>query len=96
MRRIKRFLLRQTDNPRRNLNWVLSGAILFFIGLGLIFYAEKNVPSSLQQELTALAGLACLSIGGILAASGYICLSILRIFRFIDDDSDSKRPPSGH
>ncbi|MEH6472799.1 MAG: hypothetical protein V7752_16285, partial [Halopseudomonas sp.] len=60
------------------------------------YYAEKLLPSSLHQELTAVAGLACLSIGGILAASGYISLSILRIFRFIHDDSNSKRPPPGH
>ncbi|MEH6825484.1 MAG: hypothetical protein V7629_16415 [Motiliproteus sp.] len=90
MQRLKALLLRQTDDPRRNLNWVLGGAVLFFIGLGLIFYAEKQLPSSVQQELTAIVGLVCLSSGGILAASGYISLSILRIFRFIDDDSDPK------
>lgn len=90
MLRLKAFLLRQADNPRRSLNWVLGGAVLFFIGLGLIFYAEKQLPSSLHQELTAIVGLVCLSSGGILAASGYISLSILRIFRFINDESDPK------
>lgn len=94
--RIKAFLLRQTDNPRRNLNWVISGAVLFFLGLGLVFYAEKQLPSSLAQELTALVGLACLSIGAILAGCGYISLSLLRIFRFINDESDPKRSPPRH
>ncbi|MFT6916343.1 MAG: hypothetical protein ACJAWL_002677 [Motiliproteus sp.] len=90
MQRLKAFLLRQTDNPRRSLNWVLTGALLFFIGLGLIFYAEKQLSSSLHQELTAVLGLVCMSFGGILAASGYISLSILRIFRFINDESNPK------
>ncbi|MEH6648575.1 MAG: hypothetical protein V7707_00960 [Motiliproteus sp.] len=94
--RIKAFLLRQTDDPRRNLNWVISGAVLFFLGLGLVFYAEKQLPSSLAQELTALVGLACLSIGAILTACGYISLSLLRIFRFINDESDPKRSPPRH
>lgn len=86
--RIKAMLLRQTDNPRRNLNWVISGAILFFCGMGLVFYAEKQLSSSVAQELIALVGLACLLIGAILAASGYISLSLLRIFRFIYHESD--------
>ncbi|MFT5722504.1 MAG: putative membrane protein [Motiliproteus sp.] len=90
MQRLKAFLLRQSNDPRRNLNWVLVGALLFFIGLGLIFYAEKQLFSSLHQELTAVLGLLSMSFGGILAASGYISLSILRIFRFINDESDPK------
>ena len=94
--RFSAFLRRQTDNPRRNLNRVVSGAMLFFAGLGLIYYAEKQLSSSLGQELTALIGLACLVIGGILTASGYISLSLLRIFRFIYDESDPRRPPPGH
>ena len=89
---LKDFLLRQADQQRRNLNWVLGGATLFFIGLALVYYAEQQLPSSTAQELTALAGLLCLLIGGILAACGYISLSILRIFRFIQDD-DERTPP---
>ncbi len=94
--RLKALLFRQTDNPQRNLNRVISGSVLFFTGLGLVFYAEKQLSSSMAQELIALVGLACLSIGAILAASGYISLSLLRIFRFIYDESDTKRPPPRH
>ena len=94
--RAKAFLLRQADDPRRNLNRVISGALLFFIGLGLIFYAEKQLSSSMAQELIAVVGLVCLSIGAILAASGYISLSLLRIFRFIYHESDDQRPPPRH
>ncbi|RDE18116.1 hypothetical protein DV711_18545 [Motiliproteus coralliicola] len=82
------WLTRQTENPRRNLNRVLAGATLFFAGLGLIYYAEKALPSSLTQEITALVGLACLAGGGILAAIGYLSLSLLRIIRFISNDPD--------
>jgi hypothetical protein len=96
MPHLKAFLLRQADNPRRNLNWVMGGAILFFIGLGLIVYAEKQISSSLQQEFIAVVGLVCLSSGGILAAIGYISLSILRIFRFINDESNPNGPPPRH
>ncbi|OMH39203.1 hypothetical protein BGP75_04990 [Motiliproteus sp. MSK22-1] len=68
------------------MNILLSGASLFFLGIGLIFYSEHFLNSSLLQEISALIGLLFSAAGGILAAVGYICLSILRIFKFINDD----------
>lgn len=87
-KRFQQWLAHQTDDPRRNLNRVLAGATVFFIGLALIYYAEKALPSSLAQEITALGGLACLVGGGILAAIGYLSLSLLRIIRFLSNDPD--------
>jgi drug/metabolite transporter (DMT)-like permease len=88
MRSLKQHLLDQADNPRRNLNRVLSGAAVFFLGLALIYLANHDFTPSLEQELVALMGLVLTVIGGILAAVGYISLSILRIFKIIDDDHD--------
>lgn len=83
---LKSWLLEQAEQPRRNLRLVLSGALLFFAGLVLVYYAESYLSSSIKQELTALVGLLCMSGGAILAAIGYLSLSILRILRFIDND----------
>ncbi len=86
MNRLKQFLLKQAGKERQNLNLMLSGASLFFPGMALIYYSEHFVSNSLTGELTALAGLMFAGAGAILAALGYISLSILRIFKFFNDD----------
>ncbi len=88
LKRLKRRLLEQAGKERQNLSLLLFGASLFFSGIGLIYYSEHYVGSSLTQELMALAGLLLALIGGILAAVGYLSLSLLRIFKFINDDKE--------
>ena len=83
---LKKRLIEQAGKERQNLNILLSGASLFFFGMGLIYYSEHYLSSSLIQEISALIGLLFSFIGGILGAIGYICLSILRIFKIINDD----------
>ncbi len=61
------------------------GCTLGFGGLLLIWAAERLLPSSAAQELIALCGLFLLGGGGILVASGYISLSIVRLIRFLYD-----------
>jgi len=39
-----------------------------------------------QRELLALCGLILAGAGSILAAFGYLCLSLLRLYRFLNDD----------
>ncbi|MCW8885872.1 MAG: hypothetical protein OQK12_11555 [Motiliproteus sp.] len=85
---LKKRLLEQAGKERQNLTLLLTGASIFFLGIGLVFYSEHFFFSSLKQELTALAGLAFATIGAILAATGYISLSVLRIFKIINDDKD--------
>ncbi|WP_207062349.1 hypothetical protein [Motiliproteus sp. SC1-56] len=87
MGQLKRWLLAQAGQHRRNLNLVLYGAATCFAGLGLVYFSEHHLSPSLEQELTALAGLLLTATGVIVAALGYVALSILRIFKFIDDDN---------
>ena len=56
------------------------GAAIFFVGAGIIIYANNIIEASLQQEIIALAGTATAAIGIIIAATGYIALSVLRFF----------------
>ncbi len=86
MKRLKQLLIEQAGKERQNLTLLLIGASIFFLGIGIIYYAEHYFSSSLKQELCALAGLLFSIIGAILAATGYLSLSILRIFKFINDD----------
>jgi hypothetical protein len=64
------------------------GFALFTLGLLLVGAAQYGLTNGLVAELLALAGLLLLGSGIILAAVGYISLSVLRIIRFLDDDSD--------
>lgn len=61
------------------------GCALGFGGLLLIWGADKLLPSSAAQELIALGGLLLIGGGGILVASGYFSLSIVRLIRFLHD-----------
>ncbi len=83
---LKRWLITRADNHRRNLELLLTGAGVFFLGVGLIVWANQSLPSSVQQELVALGGLLCMTGGGLTALLGYLSLSLLRLFKFFNDD----------
>ncbi|GGO86809.1 hypothetical protein GCM10011348_38560 [Marinobacterium nitratireducens] len=83
---LKRWLLRRADSPRQNLNLLLGGFTLFSAGAAVLLLAEYLIGDSWQRELLALGGLILAGAGSILAAVGYLCLSLLRLFRFFNDD----------
>lgn len=83
---LKRWLIHRADNYRQNLIFLIIGFCTFFLGLLLIAGSEFLLKSSLLQEVLALTGLFLAGAGIILAAFGYICLSVLRLFRFLSDD----------
>lgn len=90
-RATKRRLIKQADNYQQNLILLISGFGLCMLGILLITIAEFLFGQSLQQELVALLGMALVAIGVLLALTGYISLSILRVFRFlISDEKKSK------
>jgi len=93
MNRIKQWLRRQAQNPRRNLHLLLSGAGLFFSGVGGISIAQHGLPPGLKAELLALVGLILAIAGSILALIGYLSLSVLRIWHILDDDDEQHRDP---
>ena len=49
------------DDQRQVLKIYGFGAVLFFVGIGFILYADRVIPASMQQEIIVLLGLA---IGG--------------------------------
>lgn len=84
--RLKVWLLKRAANPRANLLLLIIGAGIFFIGAATIVWADHNMPVSLKQELVGLAGMVMVVGGGVTALTGYIGLSILRLFKFFNDD----------
>jgi hypothetical protein len=93
MSQLKHWLRQRAQNPRGNLRLLLSGAGLFFSGVGGISFAQHALPPGLKAELMALAGLILLIAGSILALIGYLSLSVLRIWHILDDDDEQHRDP---
>lgn len=77
--RVRQWLVERAGKDRENLRLFVTGAALFFAGMGLIVMAQKWLLPSLQQELVSLLGLALAIAGGVCATLGYIALSVLRI-----------------
>jgi len=86
LQRVKAWLLKRAENHRANLQLLIIGAGVFFIGAATIVWADHNMPVSLKQELVGLGGMVLLVGGGITALTGYVGLSILRLFKFFNDD----------
>lgn len=86
-------LRQRAQNPRANLRLLLRGALLFFCGLAAIAQAQYGLTPGLHAELLALAGLILLGAGSILALTGYLGLSLLRIWHLLDDDDERREPP---
>jgi len=56
LQRSKAWLLKRAANHRANLQLLIIGAGVFFIGAGTIVWADHNIPVSLKQELVGLGG----------------------------------------
>ena len=95
---LKMRLIKQADNFQQNLILLLSGFGLCMLGILLVTTAEFLFGQSLQQEMIALLGVILIVLGVLLAAAGYISLSVLRLVRFLMNDSDksnNKPKPKG-
>lgn len=67
------------DDQRKTLRLYALGALLFFIGLGLIQWADQLMEPSLQQESYALLGT---FIGGLGFFTAMLAQILLIIYRF--------------
>jgi hypothetical protein len=67
------------DDQRQILKIFALGAVLFFVGLSFIIYADKTVTPSVQQEAIALLGTLIAGSGFITAMSAQILLIISRL-----------------
>jgi len=83
---LKSWLLKRAENHHANLLLLIIGASVFFSGIGIIFWADHYMPVSMKQELAGLGGMVLVVGGGITALVGYLGLSILRLFKFFNDD----------
>lgn len=83
--RLKNWLSKRAEDHKGNLQLLIIGAGIFFSGAGIIVWANHVLPSSLEQELIALAGMLLIFAGGGTALVGYLGLSILRLIKFFTD-----------
>ncbi|WP_221797671.1 hypothetical protein [Oceanobacter mangrovi] len=81
MKKLWLWLQQRSLKDRQNLGLFVVGAVIFFCGGGLIYVANLRMEPSIQQELVVLAGLVIGATGAIIAALGYIALSVLRLIR---------------
>ncbi|WP_428036735.1 hypothetical protein [Amphritea sp.] len=91
--RLRLRLIRRADKVKQNLTILLSGIGIFMLGFIILVVAQFLLQESLTREIIALIGLIIAICGAIVAAFGYICLSILRIFRFLLTDIKSDPDP---
>ena len=66
------------DDQRKTLRMYALGALLFFIGVGLIQGADKLIQPSLQQESYALLGIVVGGGGFFIAMTAQVFLIIHR------------------
>lgn len=78
-------LLDRSGTPRQHMAIFISGAMIFFVGMALLYFANSRLQPSLGQELVALLALAIAGMGALLAAIGYIALSLLRVLRLVSN-----------
>ena len=88
MNKLSLWLKRRAENPQQNLLLLGIGFVVFFAGILLLGIAEYALKSSLAQEILALLGLIIIGVGIILAAIGYLSLSVLRVLRFMMKDKN--------
>ena len=88
MSKLSLWLKRRAENPQQNLLLLGIGFVVFFAGILLLGIAEYTLKSSLAQEVLALLGLIIIGVGIILAAIGYLSLSVLRVLRFMMKDKN--------
>jgi len=90
---LKKRLITLSEDPRLNLKRVTVGTIIFFVGAGMLLWAEGATHlDPLRQELVALLSLITMGIGASLGLLGYLGLSAFRIYRFLSSDVKKRKP----
>ncbi len=84
--KIVAWLAKRGEDHKNNLQLVVIGAGVFFVGAGILVWTEKSVPSSVQQELIAVGAIILCFVGCVTALTGYLGLSIFRLIKFFRDD----------
>lgn len=82
---LRQWLHHRARQPRQNFTLLLIGFALFTLGFVLVVSAQHAFPPGLLSELVALCGLIVIGVGIIIAATGYLSLSLLRIISFLDN-----------
>ena len=67
------------DDQRKTLKFYALGALLFFIGLGVIQWADKVLSPSIEQEAYALIGIIIGALGFTIAMLAQVLLIISRL-----------------
>lgn len=88
--KIKRRLQQQAVNTRQNLTLLLIGFFMSLVGIGLVMGGEYLVNDLFHRELIALAGVITIALGCLLAITGYLSMSLLKIFYVITKDNEDK------
>lgn len=70
-------VLALVDDQRKTLRFYALGALLFFIGLGFIQWADKLIEPSIQQESYAL-------LGTIVGACGFFIAMVAQVLMIIN------------
>jgi hypothetical protein len=78
---------------QQNFTLILIGFTLTLAGIGLVMGGEYIVSDTFHRELVALAGVIIIGTGCLLAAVGYLSMSLLRIFYVItkDDEQENRK-----
>lgn len=84
MKRLHQLAIALGNNPRKALNRLIQGALLFSFGMLIIVVSDRTLPDSMVQELLALAGLVLASIGILWALVGYLSMSVLRLYHMLN------------
>jgi hypothetical protein len=66
------------DDQRKTLKLFALGALLFFIGLGIIQFGNKTLEPSIEQEIYALLGSIIGGLGFFTALTAQVFLIIFR------------------
>jgi len=85
--KLKRLLQKQATKTQQNLTFILVGFAMSLLGIALVMGGEYMVSDPLHREIVALIGIVIITISCLLALTGYISLSILRIFYVITNDT---------
>jgi len=69
------------DNQQKTFKLFALGALLFFIGIGIIQWADKVLQPSLEQEAYVLLGTAVAGLGFCTSIAAQLALIIFRLRR---------------
>ena len=80
MRYILKFFQALANDEKRRLKHFALCAICFFVGYGMIYWINKNLPPSTKQEMLALAMIALCALSFIYAMLLQLIYIVKRVF----------------